>query len=338
MPSGHSNQPEPPAAESQHSDSPGARNRYILYVGQLIRGKGVDLLLRAFSLLATDYPELGLSIAGAGNALAALRSLAAELKLDSRVRFEGSIPSAKLDSLYRGAECLVVPSRWPEPFGMIGLEAMRKSIPIVGFASGGIPDWLRDGINGFLVPCADISALAKAIRSLLDDPGLAKAMGKAGRAIAAAEFSFQSSIDLLIVHLTPAPFETSHPRVEFRRNRMRIGIPLSGCDLGKSGISRYLIEILRSFALLPGDEEYLLFGTAEAGEVFMPRSPRFSSSPSTKKRQGPFRTSSGTPRGCAVSANGTASMSCSSPPRTGGFPSSPVFPPSVPCTISPAST
>lgn len=57
---------------------------------------------------------------------------------------------------------------------------------------------------------------------------------------------------------------------------MKIGIPLSGCDLGKSGISRYLIELLRALAALPGDEEYFLFGSQEAGSVFMPKSPRFS--------------------------------------------------------------
>ncbi len=64
---------------------------------------------------------------------------------------------------------------------------------------------------------------------------------------------------------------------------MRIGIPLSGCDLGKSGISRYLIEILKSLALLPGEEEYILFGTQEAGDVFMPHSPRFSFIPIDEK-------------------------------------------------------
>jgi glycosyltransferase involved in cell wall biosynthesis len=197
------------AAGKASAGSPGATGtgtgtRYILYVGQLIRGKGVDLLLRAFALLAPDYPELELSVAGAGNALDSLRSLVRELNLDSRVRFEGSIPSAKLDDLYRGAECLVVPSRWPEPFGMIGLEAMRKSIPVVGFASGGIPDWLRDGENGILVPCADIPALAKAIRRLLDDRQLAKAMGETGRRMAMADFSFRASIETLVGHLSPA--------------------------------------------------------------------------------------------------------------------------------------
>ncbi len=193
----------PPAAPPAELSPGNTAGRYILYVGQLIRGKGVDLLIEAFSLLAPDYPGLRLSIAGSGNARDGLRELVRERGLESRVRFEGSISPDKLDVLYRGAECLVVPSRWPEPFGMIGLEAMRKSLPVVGFASGGIPDWLRDGVNGILAPCADLAALGAAIRRLLDDRSLAKSMGEAGRRIAATEYAFESSIDNLLRHLSP---------------------------------------------------------------------------------------------------------------------------------------
>ena len=208
--------PESPATQAASAATPGAANpgaanpvkgelpgRYILYVGQLIRGKGVDLLIRAFAILAPRYPDLSLEVTGAGNAEAVLRSLSASLGLGDRVRFGGSVSSSRIDSLYAGAECLVVPSRWPEPFGMIGLEAMRKSIPVVGFASGGIPDWLHDGINGFLVPSGDLHGLAEAIGKLLDDRPLARRMGEAGHHLAASDFDFESSLDELVRHLDP---------------------------------------------------------------------------------------------------------------------------------------
>ena len=67
---------------------------------------------------------------------------------------------------------LVVPSLWPEPFGLVGLEAARHRLPVAAFAVGGIPDWLRPGVNGYLAPGDPPTpgGLADAIIACLKDP------------------------------------------------------------------------------------------------------------------------------------------------------------------------
>jgi glycosyltransferase involved in cell wall biosynthesis len=72
-----------------------------------------------------------------------------------------------------------MPSRWPEPFGIVGIEAMAQSRPVVASKVGGIPDWLDDGETGRLVPAGDASALAAAITSVLDDEEWAGQLGTA---------------------------------------------------------------------------------------------------------------------------------------------------------------
>src|SRR5438309_748689 len=82
----------------------------------------------------------------------------------------------------------VVPSRWPEPFGRVALEAMGAGCPVVASAVGGLADLVVDGTTGILVPPGDVAALGAAIQQLLADPGRRKGMGNAGRR-RAAEFT-----------------------------------------------------------------------------------------------------------------------------------------------------
>jgi glycosyltransferase involved in cell wall biosynthesis len=148
----------------------------ILFVGQVIRGKGVDLLLRA---LAEVPPPWHATVVGTGNHLDACKKLAHELRIEDRVRFAGWIPHSELTPLYVKAALTVVPSRWPEPFGMVGIEAMARGRPVVGFSVGGIPDWLENEVTGLLAPEADTSALAAAITRLLCDEPLRVRLGEA---------------------------------------------------------------------------------------------------------------------------------------------------------------
>lgn len=170
----------------------------ILYVGQVIRGKGVDLLLRALALVP---PPWRATIAGTGNHLEECRALAERLVIAARVQFTGWIPHGDLAPLYARAALTAVPSRWPEPFGMVGIEAMARGRPVVGFAVGGIPDWLEDGVTGLLAPEADTRALAAAIHRLLTEPGLQAQLGSAGAQRVRERYQPETYLDRLMAIL-----------------------------------------------------------------------------------------------------------------------------------------
>ncbi len=147
----------------------------ILYVGQLIKGKGVDLLLQALARLSADFSAL---IIGVGNAEQHLKELAHSLNLDGRVHFKGWIANESLPEFYSRARIVTVPCRWPEPFGMIGLEAMSHGRPVVAFDVGGISDWLEHEVTGLLIPEQDTEGLAKALTRLLEDLDACQRMGQ----------------------------------------------------------------------------------------------------------------------------------------------------------------
>jgi glycosyltransferase involved in cell wall biosynthesis len=169
--------PPIPAALARANPLPTSGEPEILFVGQVIRGKGVDLLLRA---LAGVPGEWHATVVGTGNHLDACRALAETLGVARRVTFAGWVPHQALEPYFARAALCVVPSRWPEPFGMVGVEAMARGRPVVAFDVGGIPDWLEDGVTGVLAPEADTAAFGAAIAGLLTDPQRAAALGRAG--------------------------------------------------------------------------------------------------------------------------------------------------------------
>jgi len=164
----------------------------LLFVGQLIRGKGVDLLLE--SIATIDRP-LKLIIAGGGNAREQLERQATHLKLNEKVVFRGWVDHQEIGRLYDEARAVVVPSRWPEPFGMVGPEAMRHGRAVTAFDAGGIRDWLRHENTGLLAPAGDTKALGKAIARVLHEPGLAEKFGAAALEAARAFYGFEHQLD-----------------------------------------------------------------------------------------------------------------------------------------------
>jgi len=157
----------------------------LLFAGRLEREKGVDRLLLAARRLPGEWT---LTVAGGGADLSRLQRLAARLGISDRVSFVGWTTRERLAALYREARVIVVPSLWPEPFGIVGLEAMSHGRPVVAFDGGGIREWLADGRTGFLVRRGDVKGLAERIGDLLRDDKLAEQMGLAGRARVEREF------------------------------------------------------------------------------------------------------------------------------------------------------
>ena len=128
----------------------------LLYVGQLIRGKGVHLLLEAMAKMKTPRT---LDVVGTGNMEGELKALAARLGLSGRVRFNGFQPDAL--AWMRRAACVVVPSFWQEPYGLVAAEAVALGRPVVAFAIGGLPEACHG--KATLVPPGDVAALSKAL-------------------------------------------------------------------------------------------------------------------------------------------------------------------------------
>lgn len=147
----------------------------ILFAGQLIRGKGVDVLLRALAGVKTHFE---CEIFGDGGHRRHCERLCARLGLSQRVRFRGYVLPADLAKYYAEASVFVMGSLWPEPFGMAGPEAMRHHLPVVAFDAGGIREWLTDGENGFLIPWKNTQLFAARLEQLLRDKELARRLGR----------------------------------------------------------------------------------------------------------------------------------------------------------------
>jgi glycosyltransferase involved in cell wall biosynthesis len=159
-------------------DFPLGMSPRVLYVGQLTEIKGAPVLLEA--LQRTD-PAILLDLAGGGPLERHLREEVAQRGLESRVTFHGVLSRERINALLKDATCVVTPSRYPEPFGLVGPEAMAAARPVIGSDIGGIPEWLEDGVTGYLVHPNDPIELGRRITELVADRGLAQTMGLAGR-------------------------------------------------------------------------------------------------------------------------------------------------------------
>lgn len=142
----------------------------IVFLGRLVAVKGAELLIRALPLISERLNRrIELIVAGDGSERQRLEGLARNTSLP--VTFPGWLDAGKRTELLRGADLLAVPSRWPEPYGMVGAEAGAVGVPAVAFATGGVLDWLKPGISGELAAaqngCPE-SFAAAAVRALAD--------------------------------------------------------------------------------------------------------------------------------------------------------------------------
>jgi len=172
-----------------------SQGRTILFVGRITPEKGLDML---FGALAQMPGDSHLVVVGDGIGTAQEKRRVSAMGLGTRVTFRGWLQGDALVNAYRAAAVVVVPSRWPEPFGIVGIEAMAHGRPVVAFRVGGIPDWLENGVGGFLVPPGDVSTLADRIGALLADPAEAERIALLGRARVMREFSEEAHLSALV--------------------------------------------------------------------------------------------------------------------------------------------
>ncbi len=151
---------------------------YLLGIGRLEWQKGFDLLIEALPRMA----GVDVLLAGDGAARAALEALARERGVAARVRLLGATDRPTTLALLRGAVALVCPSRF-EGLPLVCLEALAAGRPVVAAAVNGIPELIREGETGFLVPPEDPAALAAALTRVLAAPEPAASLAARGRAI-----------------------------------------------------------------------------------------------------------------------------------------------------------
>src|ERR1019366_9543969 len=167
--------------------------RRVVFAGRVVAAKGLDTLIRAVREVEGEFV-----ICGDGWQLESMRQLARRLGLQERIRFKGWLPAELLAEELAEASVVVVPSLWPEPFGLVGIEAFSAGRPVIASATGGIGDWLEDGVSGLSFPAGDASALARALNELLADPERQSAMGMAGQKVVAARFSAKRHVEALL--------------------------------------------------------------------------------------------------------------------------------------------
>ena len=167
----------------------------VLLVGRHVPDKGLDVGLRAVASLVGEFPGIRVLLVGHGPEHDALLALAAELGIADRVEAPGALPSDEVAAAYERASVVAVPSRYPEPFGIVAVEAGLAGRPVVASAAGGLPEVVVDGVNGLLVPQDDPAALAGALARVLRDRDLATDLGTRGRARAVEQFSMARHTD-----------------------------------------------------------------------------------------------------------------------------------------------
>jgi glycosyltransferase involved in cell wall biosynthesis len=202
----------PPATEfsEERIQSNFSSRNLIVFAGQIIRGKGVDVLIESLAHVETPFECV---IIGEGNHKTYCQALARKLGLENRVRFTGFLPQPEIRTYYKECSLVVLSSIWPEPFGAVGLEGMRHGLPVVAFDAGGIREWLLDGQNGFLVPWRDRNRFAERVEQLLGDKGLARQMGETGRKFVSQQYdvtSYISTLENLLGELVPETQTKAH--------------------------------------------------------------------------------------------------------------------------------
>jgi glycosyltransferase involved in cell wall biosynthesis len=160
--------------------------RLVVFLGRLGQRKGVYDLLNAASELARTHPKLDVRIAGDGE-VDEVRSRVAELGLSDNVDVLGWVGGKERTALLREGTIFVLPS-YNEGLPMSVLEAMAHGVPVVATRVGGIPEAVRDGVEGFLIEPGDVRALRDRLSELLDSPELSASFGAAGRARVRAVF------------------------------------------------------------------------------------------------------------------------------------------------------
>lgn len=152
----------------------------IIFVGKMVRNKGVEILVDAACNLARDFPDLRLRLLGGGEdqVKTLVRQKVSDHGLERMLDMPGYVDRKSLPEHLSRAHIFAAPSRYEGGPGFVYLEAMACGLPVIGCQGSGAAEVIRDGETGFLVPPGDAAALEAALRNLLEDGSRRAAMGK----------------------------------------------------------------------------------------------------------------------------------------------------------------
>ena len=168
----------------------------VLCVGRLCSAKGQPILIEACRRLADEGRPVRLVLVGAGPEEAALKALAAKSGLGDKVLFTGPLNELEVRGWYARADAFALAS-FAEGIPVVLMEAMASGVPCVTTRITGIPELIRDGIDGLLVAPSDATELSSALASLMDDSDLRADLARNGRARVAERYDLTRNIDRL---------------------------------------------------------------------------------------------------------------------------------------------
>jgi glycosyltransferase involved in cell wall biosynthesis len=175
----------PVTAETSKLSQP-LPEKFILYVGSIMGFKGIWNIVEALTQTTSQIPLL---ICGEGYDEVHLKKKIAKHGLESRIFLLGRKTAAELAYYYSRCQFFIMPSVGFEGFGIVGIEALSHGKPVIGSNQGGIPEWLKDGEHGYLIPAGDSLALAAKIDLLANNSELCKKLGQQGQKYVEATYN-----------------------------------------------------------------------------------------------------------------------------------------------------
>lgn len=172
------------AAVRAGATGPARPGPHLVTAGRLEDVKGPQVVLAAMPAILAAHPDARLTVFGTGAMDDRLRRMADELGIGPAVTWAGWSAPVTMAATLAAADVAVVPSIWPESFGLTALEALAAGCAVVAADGGGLPDLVRPGETGLLVPPGDAPALAAAVLSLLADPALRARLAASGTRLA----------------------------------------------------------------------------------------------------------------------------------------------------------
>ena len=184
-------------------DRPPSARKHVLFVGRLVERKGVEYLVRAMPILRSRGIDAHLTVVGQGHCEPEIHEAIRQAEAEDLVTMAGRVSEDEKAGLYRECDVYAHPAVVDsggdtEMLGVVLLEAMAYGKPVVASDVGGIPDVIRHGETGLLVPPKDPAGLAEALAKVLTDAELARRLGMAGHRWAGEYFSWDRITDSLI--------------------------------------------------------------------------------------------------------------------------------------------